>query len=137
MENTIHDYDVNYPKWQREAYENLANAIVKGAADSYISYVASNGVKDDRNKTMYLKSSDGHGKSLEDWFRSQWYTTLTSLDGEYMIKKCREEAYILRTTVYCKKCHKRTNRTDLENITKSNHAKCPFCGYSMYVSKFT
>ena len=69
-----------------DPYENLANAIVLQA------------VKDYRDALKRLKKKPGKQAAMSDaleserFFRSGWYTALTSVDGEYLIQKLREEA---------------------------------------------
>ena len=69
-----------------DPYENLANAIVLQA------------VKDYRDALKRLKKKPGNQAAMSDamecerFFRSGWYKTLTSVDGEYLIQKLREEA---------------------------------------------
>jgi len=69
-----------------DPYENLANAIVLQA------------VKDYRDALKRLKKKSGNKASMADalecerFFRSGWYKALTSVDGEYLINKLREEA---------------------------------------------
>lgn len=66
-------------------YENLANAIILQA------------VKDYRKALKALKtnpksrSAKADKNTLERFFRSQWYTCLTSVDGEMLIEKLQEE----------------------------------------------
>lgn len=69
-----------------DPYENLANAIVLQA------------VKDYRDALRRLKKKPSNKAAMSDameckrFFRSGWYKTLTSVDGEYLINKLREEA---------------------------------------------
>lgn len=69
-----------------DPYENLANAIVLQA------------VKDYRDALKRLKKKPGNQAAMSDamecerFFHSGWYKTLTSVDGEYLIQKLREEA---------------------------------------------
>ena len=69
-----------------DPYENLANAIVLQA------------VKDYRDAIKRLKKKSSKQVAMADamecerFFRSGWYKTLTSVDGEYLITKLREEA---------------------------------------------
>ena len=69
-----------------DPYEKLANAIVLQA------------VKDYRDALKRLKKKPGNQAAMSDamecerFFHSGWYKTLTSVDGEYLIQKLREEA---------------------------------------------
>ena len=63
-----------------DPYENLANVIVLQA------------VKDYRDALKRLKAAMADATECERFFRSGWYKTLTSVDGEYLITKLREEA---------------------------------------------
>ena len=69
-----------------DPYENLANAIVLQA------------VKDYRDAIKRLKKKSSNQVAMADamecerFFRPGWYKTLTSVDGEYLITKLREEA---------------------------------------------
>ena len=71
-----------------DVYERLSNAIVLQA------------VKDYRNALKRLKKHPQNEKALntkrevERFFRSDWYATLTSVDGEMLIRKLREEAFL-------------------------------------------
>ena len=69
-----------------DPYENLTNAIVIQAAKDYR----------DTLKRLKKKSSNQAAMSdameCECFFRSGWYKALTSVDGEYLINKLREEA---------------------------------------------
>ena len=55
-------------------------------------------VKDYRDALKRLKKKPGNQAAMSDamecerFFRSGWYKTLTSVDGEYLIQKLREEA---------------------------------------------
>lgn len=57
-----------------DPYEKLANAIVLQA------------VKDYR-----CRGSSDERESLERFFRSHWFSVLTSIDPEFLIKNLREE----------------------------------------------
>jgi len=68
-----------------DPYEKLANAIVLLAAKDY------------RRALKRLKKypRDREAKAavadLERFFRSGWYSALTSVDGEYLIENIRKE----------------------------------------------
>ena len=68
-----------------DPYEKLANAIILSA------------VRDYRTALKTLKRNpDSRGAmdtamSVERFFRSGWYGELTSVDGEYLIQKLRDE----------------------------------------------
>ena len=70
-----------------DPYENLANAIVLQA------------VKDYRDALKRLKKKPGNQAAMSDamecerFFRSGWFQTLTSLDGEVLIEKLHREVY--------------------------------------------
>lgn len=66
-------------------YENLANAIIMQA------------VKDYRKALKQLKQNKKYSpakqqkRAGERFFRSEWYTELTSVNGEFLMKKLQEE----------------------------------------------
>ena len=66
------------------AYYDLANAIVEQAAIDYRN--ALNGVSYDRRY-----SPESVIKETEKFFRSEWYRTLTNVDGEYLIANLKKE----------------------------------------------
>ena len=68
-----------------DPYEQLSNAIVIQAADDY---------------RIALKKIKAHPKDrkaidealeIERFFRSSWYSQLTGVDGEYLIKRLQDE----------------------------------------------
>lgn len=69
-------------------YENLSNAIILQA------------VRDYRTALKCLKLNPNNRKALSDkeeierFFRSKWYSTLTSVDGEMLIRSLSEEANV-------------------------------------------
>ena len=68
-----------------DPYERLANAIVLQAVTDY--RVALKKIKaNPRNKDAINEALQ-----IEKFFRSGWYSVLTSVDGEYLIKKLQEE----------------------------------------------
>ena len=68
-----------------DPYENLANAIVLSAVEDYRKALK----KYSRN--LNNKSAKAEVDSLERFFRSQWYSVLTSVEGEFLIQKLRAE----------------------------------------------
>jgi len=66
--------------------EELANAIIiqacKDYKSAYIRYLRRYGTPDRLDPEL---------AELECFFRSDWYKTLTSVDGEYLMKRMREE----------------------------------------------
>ena len=71
-----------------DAYENRANAIILLAVKDY-------------RRVLKLLSKNPHSQSattavneMELFFRSDWYETLTSVDGEMLIRKLRKEAFL-------------------------------------------
>ena len=67
-----------------DPYENLANAIITTAAKDYMAAL----------KILKKSPANVNAKSTvsERFFRSSWYTALTSVDSEFLIRRLREEA---------------------------------------------
>ena len=68
-----------------DPYERLANAIVLQAVNDY--RIALKAVKRNPNNSIALDNA----LQIERFFRSGWYSTLTSVDGEYLIRRLQEE----------------------------------------------
>jgi hypothetical protein len=68
-----------------EPYINLANAIVKEAAKEYVSALRK--LKRNRGNQAAMKEA----MELEQFFYSQDFALLTSLDPDYLIQKLREK----------------------------------------------
>lgn len=68
------------------AYENLANAIILQAVRDYRVALKK------RRKHKCDRDAEHEIRSIERFFRSAWFTTLTSADGEKIIRGLREEA---------------------------------------------
>ena len=66
-------------------YEKLANAIVLQAVSDYRAALKK--VK----KNSKNRDAIDEVLQIEKFFRSEWYQTLTSLDGEYLIERLRKE----------------------------------------------
>ena len=66
-------------------YEKLANAIVLQAVSDYRAALKK--VKKNPNN----RDAINEALQIEKFFRSEWYQTLTSLDGEYLIERLRKE----------------------------------------------
>ena len=68
-----------------DPYEALANAIVETAAKDYLAAYK-----------KYLRrpaaGPNSEMKDLENFFHSQWYETLSSVDGNWLIAKLQEKA---------------------------------------------
>ena len=69
-----------------DPYERLANAIVLQAVEDYRA--ALKAVKKDPRSRIAVDNA----LRIEDFFRSGWYQVLTSIDGEFLIRKLREES---------------------------------------------
>lgn len=69
-----------------DPYERLANAIILQAAEDYRRAVK----KARRDPGNRDAASDVF--LAEQFFRSGWYGVLTTVDGEFLIRKLREEA---------------------------------------------
>ena len=66
-------------------YERLANAVILQAVTDY--RVALKKIK----TSPINKDARSEALSIERFFRSGWYSMLTSVDGEYMIRKLQGE----------------------------------------------
>ena len=68
-----------------DPYERLANAIVLQAVSDY--RVALKKIK------AHPKNREAIGEALEieKFFRSGWYSILTDVDGEYLIRRLQDE----------------------------------------------
>lgn len=71
---------------EQEAFYNLANAIVERAAIDY--RYAIQGLPLQHNSGVLPKSAI---IQLESFFRSQWFTALTTLDGEQLMQLIRDD----------------------------------------------
>ena len=66
-------------------YENLANAIILQAVKDYRMELKSLKANP-RNRTAQADKAE-----IERFFRSQWYSALTSVDGEMLIRSLQKE----------------------------------------------
>ena len=66
-------------------YENLANAIILQAVKDYPMALKSLKANS-RNRTAQADKAE-----IERFFRSQWYSALTSVDGEMLIRSLQKE----------------------------------------------
>ena len=67
-------------------YENLANAIIIQACKDYRK-----AYKRYLRRFRSTDKPDDELVELENFFRSDWYNTLTSVDGEYIMARIRKE----------------------------------------------
>lgn len=72
----------------QKCYENLANAIVLQAVREYRVVLKS--LKRNPKNTDAMSDAE----AIERFFRSQWYSELTSVDGELLIRRLREEVAV-------------------------------------------
>lgn len=68
-----------------DPYERLANAIILQAVTDYRAAL--------KRIRRSSKNQDAIDEALriERFFRSAWYSQLTSVDGEYLIRRLRDE----------------------------------------------
>lgn len=66
-------------------YEKLANAIILQAVSDYRAALKK--VK----KNPKNRDAMDEALQIEQFFRSEWYQVLTSVDGEYLIDRLRKE----------------------------------------------
>ena len=69
-----------------DGYEKLANGIILLAVKDYRSALK----KLKRNPRS--QTANDTVQEVERFFRSDWYKSLTEVDGEMLIRKLREEA---------------------------------------------
>ena len=69
-------------------YENLANAIILQAVRDYRTALKCLKLNPNNRKALSCK------EEIECFFRSKWYLTLTSVDGEMLIRYLGEEANV-------------------------------------------
>ena len=67
------------------AYENLANAIIVQAAEDYRRLLKR------AKKNPANREALDEALQIERFFRSGWYQTLTSVDGECLIRRLQAE----------------------------------------------
>jgi len=67
------------------SYENLANAIILRAVEDYRAAQRDLEYNPSYSPALYTVSE------VERFFRSGWFSTLTSLDGEVLIRKLQKE----------------------------------------------
>ena len=68
--------------WNVESYEDLANAVIERAVLDCRMVLS--GTEESYGKVLSIKE-------LERFFRSQWFGTLTKIDGERIISEIRKE----------------------------------------------
>lgn len=68
-----------------ENYQNLANAIVKQAAKDWLG--AMKRLKKKPGNKIAQETRD----ECERFFRSGWFEQLTGVDGEFLLRKLKEE----------------------------------------------
>ena len=68
-----------------ENYEKLANAIILQAVKDYRA------AKKKLKKQPTNKDAEIMIKDTERFFRSDWFTALTDVDGEVILRKLQEE----------------------------------------------
>jgi len=92
-----------------DPYERLANAIILQAVTDY---------------RVALKKIKAHPKNrqaidealeIERFFRSGWYQQLTSVDGEYLIRRLQEEIRQSKS-IRVKRCQSEGNKKTLSEV---------------------
>lgn len=68
-----------------DPYENLANAIITAAAKDYMA-----ALKILKKSPTNVTAKDTV-RQCEKFFRSDWYSVLTDVDGEFLIRRLKEE----------------------------------------------
>ena len=70
-------------------YETLAHAIIMQAVADYKRAL------NKLQKRKRDKEAKGTKQECERFFRSRWFSQLSSVDGEYLIRKIREDDTVL------------------------------------------
>ena len=78
-------YQEKTEETKMDPWQSLANAIVISAAKDYRAALRRLR-RNPKSKTAISEITD-----LERFFRSDWYRTLTNVDGELLIQKLKEE----------------------------------------------
>lgn len=73
---------------QGNPYENLANGIIVQAASDYKAALKK--IK----KNPQNQDAVDEALSIESFFHSGWYETLTAVDGDFLIRRLQEEAAV-------------------------------------------
>ena len=73
------------PKSQGDPYENLANAIIIQAANDYIAALRKIRKHPDNKAALH------EAMSIENFFHSGWFGTLSSVDPDYLIERLRKK----------------------------------------------
>ncbi|MBR3639369.1 MAG: hypothetical protein IKN50_02055 [Clostridia bacterium] len=68
-----------------DPYQNLANAIIIQAAKDYKIYLRR------LRRNPNNKEAQAGAAEIERFFRSDYYRSMTNVDGELLIKKLKEE----------------------------------------------
>ena len=82
--------------YDREPWENLANAVVHKAFDDYVSALKM--IKRyqypmdeiEKNKLLHYKSE---AESCEKFFKSKRFKLFTSVSGEFLINEAKKKVY--------------------------------------------
>ena len=92
-----------------DPYERLANAIILQAVTDY--RVALKKIK------AHPRNRDAINEALEieRFFRSGWYQQLTSVDGEYLIRRLQEEIRQSKS-IRVKRCQSEENKNTLSEV---------------------
>lgn len=69
-----------------DPYEKFANAIILQAVNDYRETLRK------VRKNPQNREALNNALQIERFFHSEWYQTLTSVDGEYLTNKLRKEA---------------------------------------------
>ena len=72
-----------------DGYERLANAIIIQAAKDYRA--ARKKLRRTRLSKEARYKAEAEVQSVERFFRSDWFSCLSELDGEFILRKLQEE----------------------------------------------
>lgn len=77
----------------RNPWEQLADAIVLRACDDYrVAVLDARRRPKDKRQQKRKEVAAFEMEKLEHFFRSDWFSLLSDLDGDYLIKEIRKQA---------------------------------------------
>jgi len=80
----------------QQSWEDLANAVILQAREDYLK------VCNQLQRKPYDRKTEKERRSLETFFRSRWFATLSAIDGGELLKIMKNQRRsIWKTNMYC------------------------------------